>query len=367
MGLPFINLTETNPTCALADYPHMAVARAFGNLTDFTYRPDSCGTLKAREAISAYYATREITVGPEHLFLTASTSEAYTCLFKLLCDPGEAVLSPVPSYPLFEHLAAISSVGMKPYRLLYDGAWHIDFEHLRSQICPRTRAIVLVNPNNPTGHFLGVHDRQSLVAIAAEFQLPLISDEVFLDYPIDLNCRATRTMIGSPVIPVFAMSGLSKLAGMPQMKLAWTALSGPSKYCGEAMARLALMGDTYLSVATPVQEALPELLQAGETIRIAISKQVRANWQILNTALEETAANAYHLEGGWSAIVRLPGTMSEEEWVLRLLDNFGVIAQPGYYFDIIGGEHIVISLLTAPVEFTRGLEALREMLAATQY
>ena len=366
LGLPSIDLTQTNPTRALADYPHSAIASAFGRLTDLTYRPDPCGTIKARQAVAGYYAARGIQVAPASLFLTASTSEAYTYLFKLLCNPGEAVLSPVPSYPLFEHLAALASVEIRPYRLLYDGAWHIDFEHLRAQICTRTRAIVVVNPNNPTGHFPG-SDREKLLALAAEFKLPVISDEVFLDYPMDVQLRTGRTLIGAPETPVFAMNGLSKAAGMPQMKLAWTALSGSSAgYCAEAMARLELMGDTYLSVATPVQEALPELLQTGEGIRAGIAAQVRSNWEILKAALVGTSANVYHLEAGWSAIVRLPETMNEDNWAAQLLNEHGTIVQPGYYFDIEGGVHIVISLLTSPVDFRRGLDALKNLLASTR-
>ncbi len=366
LGLPSIDLTETNPTRALADYPHAAIASAFGRLTDLTYRPEPCGTITARQAIANYYAARGIQVEPAYLFLTASTSEAYTYLFKLLCNPGEAVLSPVPSYPLFEHLAALASVEINQYRLLYDGAWHIDFEDLRAQICPRTRAIVVVNPNNPTGHFPG-SDRQELLGLAAEFNLPLISDEVFLDYPMDVKLRTGQSLIGAPETAVFAMNGLSKAAGMPQMKLAWTAVSGPSaRYSAEAMARLELMGDTYLSVATPVQEVLPELLQTGEAIRAGITAQVRRNWEVLKAALVGTSANACHLEAGWQAILRLPETMNEDDWAAQLLNEHGTIVQPGYYFDIGGGVHIVISLLTAPEDFRRGLEALKNILASTR-
>lgn len=350
------DLTQTNPTLALANYPHRDIADALRAISDFTYVPDARGTFAAREAIAKRYAEDGVLVHPEQLFLTASTSEAYVHLFKLLCDPQDAVLSPLPSYPLFEHLAALASVEIRPYRLLYDGSWHIDFDHLRSQIDSRSKALLVVHPNNPTGHFLTGEERRELLRLAQEHRLPVISDEVFLSYPFKVAEEGARSLAGESDVPTFVLNGLSKGAGMPQVKLAWIATGGPAEFRRASGEILEMMTDIYLSVGAPVQLALDQLLTTGDKIGTLIRNQVATNWQFLNSRIRESAMSVLHAEGGWSGILRMPATLDDEAWVLKFIDESGTVTQPGYYFDLLGGSYIVVSLLTPPQEFTAGIE-----------
>lgn len=361
-NVPMSDLSESNPTKALSSYPHTAIAKSLGKIQNFTYRPEARGILEARQSIARFYAERGIAVDPDDLFLTASTSEAYTHLFKLLCNPGEIILSPSPSYPLFEHLADLSSVMMKPYRLLYDGSWHIDLEHLRSQICSRTKAIVVVNPNNPTGSFLARSELLMLREISEASRLPLIADEVFQDYPLSEELQPQSCLTSDESLPSFVMNGLSKTAGMPQMKLAWTIVRGPSAFRSAAFERIELMTDTYLSVSAPVQSALSDLLTIGDGIRQEIKQQCKTNLRRLQQTFEGTAVTVLHLEGGWSAILRLPSILDEETWVLKLIREQNTIVQPGFFFDVVGGPHIVVSLLTYPEVFAKGTKAILRLL-----
>jgi alanine-synthesizing transaminase len=360
-GAPLIDLTISNPTQVFSDYPHAAIARAYGAIGDFTYRPEPAGQLEARRAIASCYQARGVTFNPERLALTASTSEAYSLLFKLLCDAGDEVLAPLPSYPLFEYLAALESVRMAPYRLRYDGRWFIDMASLRAQISSRTRAIIVVNPNNPTGSFLKKSEAERLCALAAEQALPIISDEVFMDYPLGSDATRVSTLIGTESTAVFSLNGLSKCAGMPQMKLAWVAIGGSDPVCEAARQRLELLADTYLSVSTPVQSALPGLLHIGDDLRRRIADRTARNLHRLHAILENSAAQCLHVEGGWSAIVRVPARFSEETWTMRLLNEYGVIVQPGYFFDMESEAHLVLSLITSPESFDQGIQALRHL------
>lgn len=361
-GVPLLDLTVANPTEAFSDYPHAAIRNAYAQLDDFTYSPDAFGQERARTAIAELYRGRGVAVSADRLVLTASTSEAYALLFKLFADPEDEILAPVPSYPLFEYLAALESVRIVPYRLEYDGAWFTDLANLRRQIGPRTRAIVIVNPNNPTGSFLKRREAEELFDIAREHRLPLISDEVFFDYAFGEAVGRVRTLIETDSVLSFSLDGLSKTAGMPQMKLGWIAINGPEGEVQAARRRLELLLDTYLSVSTPVQCAAPELLRVGAEFRRSIAARVERNLNTLRKCLRKSPAHALHLEGGWSAIIQLPKVVSEEIWVRRVLEQ-GVIVQPGYFFDMASEPYVVVSLLTSPEAFEEGISRLEALVS----
>jgi aspartate/methionine/tyrosine aminotransferase len=287
--------------------------------------------------------------------LTASTSEAYGFLFKLLCDPGDEVLVPRPSYPLFEHLAQLEGVRAVPYRAAYDGAWHVDVPSVRAAVSPRTRAIVTVSPNNPTGSYL---KRDELDALAA-MGLPIVSDEVFASYPLRPDpARAVSALEARGAPLVFALGGLSKLAALPQMKAGWVAVAGEPGRVDEALARLEVIADAYLSVSTPVQHALPALLASRGAAHAAIASRTRANLGAIVPALAGSAASLLDVEGGWYATVRLPATRSEEAWVLDLLEQDGVHVHPGHFFDFASEAYVILSLLTPEQDFAEGLARL---------
>ena len=360
-GARLLDLTVSNPTEAFDDYPHAEIARAYDEIGDFTYRPEPAGSLAARLAIASYYQARQVNLAPERLVLTASTSEAYAFLFKLLCDPGDEILAPIPSYPLFEYLAALESVRTVPYRLRYDGRWFLDIPNLRAQISSRTRAIIVVNPNNPTGSFLKEDEAAELCGVAERHSLPIISDEVFMDYAIATDATRVRTLIGTESTAVFSLNGFSKCAGMPQMKLAWMAISGPDAICQEAHQRLELISDTYLSVATPVQTAALALLETGGRLQRRIAARVARNLQQLNATFANSAAQCLHVEGGWSAILHVPARFCEDIWTMRLLNEYGVIVQPGYFFDMESEAYLVVSLIASPEAFAEGIDAVRRL------
>jgi alanine-synthesizing transaminase len=362
-GVPLLDLTISNPTQTFADYPHDEIRRAYANITDFTYRPDPLGLKQARCAIARVYAEQGIPVSPDQLVLTASSSEAYALLFKLFCDPEDEVLVPAPSYPLFDFLARLESIRVVPYRLQYDGIWCIDLASLRERISSRTRAVVIVNPNNPTGSFFKESERNELFELARQHDLPIISDEVFRDYSLGSTGSQVTTLINSDMVLSFSLNGLSKTAGMPQMKLGWIAINGPVAERKLARARLEILLDTYLSVSTPVQSALPELLSIGSGIRCRIAERTKRNVAALEALLNHSPAHGLHTEGGWSAIVRLPHTATEEVWVARLLEERAVIVQPGYFFDMDSEPYVVISLITPPEIFDEGIRRLRALVA----
>jgi hypothetical protein len=362
-GAKLLDLTISNPTEALANYPHASISRAYAGVSSFRYRPDPLGSVRARSAVTAFLAEMGTPVETSRLALTASTSEAYSMLFKLLCDPGDEVLIPQPSYPLFEYLASFESVRAVPYRLAYDGGWFIDFDHLRRQISPRLRAVVVVNPNNPTGSFLKHAEWTALEEIAARHDIPVISDEVFSMYEIGSNPARVKSLIPVDSVLTLSLSGLSKAAGMPQMKLAWIAVNGPEPLRRPALASLELILDTYLSVATPVQNALPALLEAGRNIRSEIRTRTCGNLANLQQCLNGSAANVLHVEGGWSAVVQVPSTASEEVWTARLLEECNVVVQPGYFFDMESEPFVIVSLLTEPSVFAEGVGRLASLVA----
>jgi aspartate/methionine/tyrosine aminotransferase len=356
-GARILDLTESNPTHAGLRYPE-EIAEAFRDVRILRYEPTPAGSREAREAVSGYYAARGHRVAAADVLLTASTSEGYCYLFKLLADAGDEVLVPTPSYPLFEYLANMESVRVRTYPLGYDGAWHIDMAALEAAISPRTRAIVLVNPNNPTGSYVKRGELQRLTALCASRGMALISDEVFADYALTEDRARVTTLAAVEECLAFSMSGLSKVAGLPQMKLGWIVAAGPGAMRAEALEKLEWIADTYLSVSTPVQCAAPRLLAAGEEVQRQIRERTAANLAYARSALADSAATILAVEGGWYITLQVPRIRSEEEWTLRLLEKYGVLAQPGFFYDFEAEAYLVVSLLTAPKTFREGIDYL---------
>ncbi|MBI2945111.1 MAG: pyridoxal phosphate-dependent aminotransferase [Candidatus Wallbacteria bacterium] len=359
LGAPLLDLTVSNPTAAGIEYPTDRIAAALALTAGAVYRPDARGLSRAREAVSADYARRGVDVGPNRILLTASTSESYAFLFKLLCDPGDTVLVPVPSYPLFEHLAALECVEAVPYPLVYHGSWRLDLEALASAVDARSRAVIVVNPNNPTGSFLRPEELQGLQLLAARHGLAIVADEVFACYDWSGARDQLPELCGDLPALTFCLGGLSKAAGLPQMKLGWLIARGPAPLVEAALSRLELVADTFLSVGTPVQEAAAALLEAGEEIRGRITERCRANLRALPGLMRgHPACEALPVEGGWSCVLRLPRTCGDEERVLGLVREDGVLVHPGYFFDFANEGYVVASLLTNPAAFREGIGRL---------
>jgi len=359
-GTQVLDLTESNPTRVGLAYPEAEILAALADTSALRYHPSPRGLDSAREAVAAYYRDRGTQIPAGNILLTASTSEAYAYLFKLLANPGDEILAPRPSYPLFEFLAGLESVNIRQYPLRYDGVWHIDFDALEQAITPRTRGIVVVNPNNPTGSFLKRAELEVLDALAAERGLAILSDEVFRDYPFGQDADRVSTLVGDPNALTFSMSGLSKIAGLPQMKLGWIVMSGPGSE--EAFDALELIADTYLSVSTPVQVALPRLLALSSGIMEQIRQRTASNLARLRESMHGSAATLLRTEGGWYAVLQVPRTRTEEEWTLKLLDESDVLVQPGFFFDFESEAFLVLSLLPAPAKFAEGVTRLRSII-----
>ncbi|HEX8792666.1 MAG TPA: pyridoxal phosphate-dependent aminotransferase [Polyangiaceae bacterium] len=351
---PILDLTESNPTRAGLPYPRTAILDALASPDALLYEPAAFGLPSAREAVG-----RELGMDPARVVLTASTSEVYAFLFKLLCDPGDEVLVPVPSYPLFEHLARLEAVRAVPYRLAYDGAWHVDVDSLRDAVTARTRAVVTVSPNNPTGSYL----KRDELAVLAALGLPIVSDEVFTSYPLREDPARASTALEARGPLVFALGGLSKLAALPQMKLAWIAVGGDPPDVSDALGRLEVVADAFLSVGAPVQHALPDLLASRASTEGAIRSRTRANLALLRSRIAGTSATLLDVEGGWYATLRVPATRSEESWVLALLEEDGVYVHPGHFFDFEREAYLVLSLLTPEATFGEGVARIVTRLA----
>ena len=356
---PLFDLTLSNPTRAGIAYPE-GLLRLLADPRGLVYDPDPCGLPAARAAVAAACARLARPADPASMLLTASTSEAYALLFKLLCDPGEAVLAPVPSYPLFEHLAALEGVRAEPYRL---DPGHGFQPLLPAEPPPGTKAVVAVHPNNPTGTLLDAAAGVALIGWSARHGLALIVDEVFLDYPLDPAC-APRSFAGTREVLTFALGGLSKSAGLPQLKLAWTLVSGPEVARARALEALAFAADSYLSVATPVQAALGELLAAAGPVRDAILARCRGNLAALRAALAPLpGVSLVEPEGGWSAVLRYPAVVGGEELALALLEEDRVAVHPGWFYDFPGDGWLALSLLPGETCFAEGVSRLARRLA----
>ncbi|MCP5110503.1 MAG: pyridoxal phosphate-dependent aminotransferase [bacterium] len=320
------------------------------------YRPDPRGLHEAREAVASYYADRGTTLSPDQIVLTASTSEAYSFLFKLLTDPGDEVLTPQPSYPLFDFLVGMEALAGRHYRLTYDDGWRIDFDQLRGQLGGRTRVVVAVSPNNPTGSYVKCHEFDSLLEVCADNGVSLITDEVFHDYGLT-DSAVQSSSIGSRDGPLrFTLSGLSKVVGLPQMKLSWIVVSGAD--CQAAIERLELIADTYLSVSTPVQHAASKLLELRDGFQLEVLSRLRLNLRELRAQVRDTPCRPLEVEGGWYAILGIPTTLDEERLVLDLLDEDDTLVQPGYFYDFPGNGYLILSLLPEPSVFREGVGRL---------
>ena len=358
--MPVLDLTESNPTRVGLDYPQTEILAALADASALRYHPAPRGIASARDAVSGYYRRHGDRIPSDSVLLTASTSEAYAYLFKLLTNPGDEILAPRPSYPLFEFLAGLESVKIRQYPLRYDGVWHVDFDALEQAITPRTRGIVAVNPNNPTGSFLKQVELDRLDSLAARRGLAVLSDEVFRDYGFGEDAGRVSTLAGDRRALSFCMSGLSKIAGLPQMKLGWIAASGP--HSAEALDALELIADTYLSVSTPVQVALPRLLALSNGILQQVRERTALNLARLREAVHGSAATLLRAEGGWYAVLQVPQTRTEEEWTLKLLEESDVLVQPGFFFDFESEAFLVLSLLPAPATFAEGVNRLRSII-----
>jgi aspartate/methionine/tyrosine aminotransferase len=356
-GLPIADLAASNPTrCGFA-YP-ATVLSALTNQRALQYDPQPRGLLSAREAVCAYYRANAVTLTPEQIVLTTSTSEAYSFLFRLLCDPGNEILIPQPSYPLFDFLATLDDVRLSAAPLVYENGWQIDAEGIRRAITPQTRGLVIVHPNNPTGHYTKPWETEQLARLCLEFGLSLIVDEVFLDY--SFGAKAESFARGIEGVPVYVVSGLSKIAGLPQMKAAWIVVTGPSgeKARDEALDRLEVIADTFLSMNAPVQLAMPAWLENRAAIQQQIRRRVTANLAVLDQAVGSVdSVQRLAVEGGWYAVLRIPAINPDEQTVLALLER-GVWVHPGYFFGMPESGWLVVSLLAPEAEFSNGVATL---------
>jgi alanine-synthesizing transaminase len=357
-GLPVADLTASNPTSCGFLYDSTLLS-ALADPAVFDYDPQPRGALRARRAVCDYYASEGACVDPHQVILTTSTSEAYSFLFRLLCNPGDEIVIPQPSYPLFDFLAALDDVRLKPASLVYDDGWQIDPEDFRRAITPQTRAIVLVHPNNPTGHFTKPWEAAALAAFCRTHDLALIVDEVFLDYAFAGKPQSFASGIDG--VPVFVVSGLSKVAALPQMKAAWIVAAGAS--AAPALDRLEVVADTFLSINAPVQRAIPGWLEGRLVLQEQILQRVAGNLAELDRRLASVPAVArLNVEGGWYAILRIPALVPDEQTVLALLDR-GVWLHPGYFFGLPPSGWLVVSLLAPSAEFQQGVGALIEFLS----
>ena len=368
-GLPTIDLTETNPTRVGIHYPEEELAALLGRVSVSRYEPHPRGLLEAREALAAALTQPGDTVSPDDLILTASTSESYSYLFKLFADPGDEVLTATPSYPLLDSLAALDSLDLRHFRLKLRDRFEIDPEAAELALSERTRLLAVVHPGNPTGSYLSIRERDALAALCAARGLPLISDEVFADYALDESRQHTGALAAASGEALsFSLGGLSKGAGLPSWKLGWIRAGGPPALRRRAVAALEMVADSYLSVATPVQRALPGVLALAPHIRAEILGRLRTNRTALRAAFAGVpAVEILEPQGGWSAVVRVFVRSTDEELALDLLEGAGVLVHPGYFFDFATEDFLVLSLLPEPAQFAEGVRRLAAAPAVQGY
>ncbi|HEY6943513.1 MAG TPA: pyridoxal phosphate-dependent aminotransferase [Candidatus Acidoferrum sp.] len=356
-GKQLVDLTVSNPTECGFVYDQSAILEALRNPAALRYEPAPRGLVAARQAVCAYYAEHGAALGVDDIILTTSTSEAYSYVFRLLCNPGDEILTPAPSYPLFDFLADIQDVKLVRYPLIYDHGWQIDFHALEQAITPRTRAIIVVHPNNPTGHFTKPVEIEKLNAACTERGLALIVDEVFLDFFLGAN-RPT-SFAGNSHALTFNLSGISKICGLPQMKAAWLVVSGPQQLKGKAEARLEVIADTFLSMNAPVQLAMPSFLSQQRAFQEQLMARIRRNLAELDRQLAlQKVCSRLEVEGGWYAVLRVPATHSDENLALALLEGKGVYVHPGHFYDFLSAGYLVVSLISEERELSEGLKAL---------
>jgi aspartate/methionine/tyrosine aminotransferase len=355
-----LDLTASNPTqCGFA-YDSNAILGALGNPSALVYEPEPHGLAEARKAVAKYYADRGLPIDVEDIILATSTSEVYSYVLRTLCNPGDEILIPQPSYPLFELLAEIQDVKLVRYALLYDHDWQIDFHSLERAVTPRTRAVIVVHPNNPTGHYVKAEELTQLNAICSTRGLALVADEVFLDF--NLGNETPGSLAANDAALTFTMSGISKICGLPQMKAAWLITSGPQELKTEALARLDVIADTYLSMNAPIQAALPTFLGQRHNIQRQIKDRVRHNVDQLDAQLSlHTACDRLKLEGGWYAVIRVPAMGSDEDLAINLVENQEVYVHPGHFYDFESDGYVIVSLITPPADFAEGIKRLLSM------
>jgi alanine-synthesizing transaminase len=352
-GREVLDLTISNPTRAELHYNAEAILQAFTNPRAMDYDPQPKGLRSAREAVAGYYR-KQHDIDPESIVLTTSTSEGYSYLFRLLCNVGDEILVPKPSYPLFEFLADLQDVKLVPYPLIYDHGWQIDFPSLYKAVNHRTRAVVVVHPNNPTGSYVADEERTTLNDFCREFKLSLIADEVFLDYAHDGVPRST--FAANRDVLTFTLSGVSKISGLPQMKLAWIVANGPREAVSAALARMEVIADTYLSMNAPIQLAASALLEQRYSIQPLLLDRVRTNLSELDRALDkQKICRRLDVEGGWYAVLRVPVTQSDEDLAIEILRKFSVLVHPGHFYDFSDDGNLIVSLITPPLDFHKGI------------
>ena len=360
-GREVLDLTISNPTRAELHYDAETILQAFTDPKTMDYDPQPKGLRSAREAVTGYYRKQHDDIDPEAIVLTTSTSEGYSYVFRLLCNVDDEILVPKPSYPLFEFLADLQDVKLVPYPLLYDHGWQIDFPSLYKAVNHRTRAVVVVHPNNPTGSFVADQERSALNQFCREYNLALIADEVFLDYAHDGAPRSS--FAANRDVLTFTLSGLSKISGLPQMKLAWVVTSGPAETVSAAMARMEVIADTYLSMNAPIQLAAPVLLEQRHSVQALLLDRVRANMSELDRGLaKQENCRRLEVEGGWYAVLRVPVTQSDEELAIQILRKLSVLVHPGHFYDFSGDGHLIVSLITPLRDFRRGIAQALELL-----
>lgn len=353
-GKQLLDLTVSNPTECGFGYNSEIILGALHNPAALRYEPNPKGLEAARRAVAVYYADRTVAVPVDDIVLTTSTSEAYSFVFRLLCNPGDELLIPAPSYPLFAFLADLQDVKLVRYALVYDPGWQIDFHRLERAITPRTRGVIVVNPNNPTGHFVKARELARLNRVCSQREMALIADEVFLDFALGsqngLSCAANSDVL------TFTLSGLSKICGLPQMKMAWAVTSGPEELKQQALERLEVIADTYLSPNAPVQLATPTLLEQRAGFQKQLMTRARRNLADLDQQLARQKACArLELEGGWYAVLRVPAVQTDEELAIALLEGKDIYVHPGHFFDFVGDGYLVVSLIAREKEFAEGI------------
>jgi aspartate/methionine/tyrosine aminotransferase len=358
-GRETLDLTISNPTICGFHYDETAILGALQSSAALRYDPQPKGLVSSRAAVAEYYKEIGAAIAPERVILTTGTSEAYSFLFRLLCEPGDEVVVAHPSYPLFEFLASIQDVKLRPFHLLYDHGWQIDFSALKNCIGAWTRAILLVHPNNPTGNFISAREAEKLDAICAQYNLALVVDEVFLDYRLSgdfARAESHGTFAGDSEALTFVLSGLSKISALPQMKVGWIAACGPENLVGDAVARLEVIADTYLSLNAPMQHSLPALLAQRRALQPQLLSRIESNLHALDAQLaKQYLVTRLDLEGGWYAVLRVPAVQSDEELSIELLDRCSVVVHPGHFYEFSGEGFLVISLLTPTDQFEEGV------------
>jgi len=360
-GREVLDLTISNPTRADLHYDAETILQALVNPLAMDYDPQPKGLGSAREAVAGYYGKQHNDIDPESIVLTTSTSEGYSYVFRLLCNGEDEILVPKPSYPLFEFLADLQDVKLVSYPLLYDHGWQIDFPSLYKAVNHRTRAVVVVHPNNPTGSFVADKERSVLNQFCREYNLALVADEVFLDYAHDGAARAT--FADNREALTFTLSGLSKISGLPQMKVAWIVTSGADEQVSAALARLEVIADTYLSMNAPIQLAAPVLLEQRHSVQPLLLDRVRANLSELDRELsKQKSCRRLDVEGGWYAVLRVPVTQSDEDLAIEILRKHSVLVHPGHFYDFPNDGYLIVSLITPLQDFRKGIAKVLELL-----